>query len=120
MLVDMTNCNQERQIWLASQLQLQYGHATPAAATEAAREARMAEVKGCVFSSICRALKSLKNTTGGPGGRLNNHRQIVRQVLLTVVSSSLPSKSKTMTAEALGVYARDLSQYRYIEVPFRF
>ena len=59
-----------------------------------------------------KAFGALKNTRGGQGGRLTNHERVVRQVLLTVVSDALPKRSLSATAADLGVYARDLREYR--------
>jgi len=112
MLVELTNFDQARQQWLATELHQRYGHTTHEDAAAGRREALMARVKDIVFSNLCTALKSLKNTNGGTGGRANNHYRVVRQVLLAVASASLPNGSKTAVAAELNVYPRDLRKYR--------
>ena len=111
-LVSMTNFNRPRQRWLSAQLHRKYGHETTVDASEAALQERLSRSKDTVWSALRKAFGALKNTTGGQGGRIDNHRRAVRQILLTIVSSSLPANSLVATANDLGIYGRDLTQYR--------
>lgn len=106
----ITNFDSSKQTWLTAALRGR--HQTSGAATKAEVDSeRLTLCKNHVWSALVSALGSLKNTTGSQGGRIDNHRRVVRQILLTILASDIPAKLRATAADNLGVYARDLREY---------
>jgi len=110
LLMRITNFDSSKQMWLTAALRGR--HQTSGAATKAEVDSeRLTLCKNHVWSALVSALGSLKNTTGSQGGRIDNHRRVVRQILLTILASDIPAKLRATAADNLGVYARDLREY---------
>lgn len=64
------------------------------------------EAEHCIWTGPTKALPLLRTN-----GRLDNHRRVVRQVLLTVIGAELPSHLRSFVAREMSLDVKALREY---------
>ena len=103
-MLEISQFDESRQQWLSKMLFRKYGDR--GLVEEDIDSEKRREAEHCIWTGLMKALPLLRTN-----GRLDNHRRVVRQVLLTVIGAELPSHLRSFVAREMSLGVKALREY---------